>query len=148
MSKSRIYIRTVIGGLLPVLVIALGVVGVGASPAHAGSWTVLHSRHGGALVACKTPVDSPYGPLWRVQVALINGSATHGHNGGVTVRRNDPYSGRTIHSVSFHEAAGQWSNIRYVYVSRVRNDYMLWGFGEWNGSGLGGDVGMRYISYC
>jgi hypothetical protein len=119
-----------------------------AAPAQAGGWTEVSRAHYGIVYACKTPVSSGYGPLWRVTTFMSNYYSDHGHSGGVTVRRNDPYYGQLIHQWNVTLGPGQTSGYGTVYLSRVLPDYLVAGSGELNGQGSGGDVPIGYITYC
>jgi len=120
----------------------------GAAPAQAGGWTEISRAHYGIVYACKTPVSSGYGPLWQVTTFMSNYYSDHGHTGGVTVRRNNPYTGQLIHQWNVTLGPGQTSGYGTVYLSRVLPDYLVAGSGELDGSGSGGDVGIGYIAYC
>jgi hypothetical protein len=147
-----------VGALTAAGLLAVGVqASVGAQTAAAApapgpadtGWTTLGTVDGGALVACKTAVDdSPYGALWKVNVVMANGAATHAHVGSVQVRRGDPVDGELIHNWSVTVQAGQWSGVGTVYLSRIKPDVLSAGTGETNGQGSGGVWDMGFISYC
>jgi len=125
-----------------------GALAFAAAPAQAGGWTEISRAHYGIVYACKTPVSSGYGPLWRVTTFMSNYYSDHGHTGGVTVRRNNAYSGQLIHQWNVTLGPGQTSGYGTVYLSRVLPDYLVAGSGELDGRGSGGDVGIGYITYC
>lgn len=138
-----------IASLLAAALLGLGLQAAVAAPAQASPWTWLHTHAGGGLAACKTPVDSPYGPLWKVHVRLINVNSNHLHNGGVKVVRGPNWSnGQVVHSWNRSVPAYGQSDIGTVYLSRILPDTLVAGFGEPNGNGAGGDVGMAYIAGC
>ncbi len=119
-----------------------------AAPAQAGGWTQVARADHGYVFACKTAVNSAYGPLWRVTTFMSNYYSDHGHTGGVTVRRYDPYSGPVIHRWNVTLGPGQTSGYGTVYLSRLLPDSLAAGAGELNGEGAGGDVSMSSVAYC
>lgn len=138
-----------IGSLLAVVVLGLGLQALVAAPAQAAPWTWLHTHAGGGLAACKSAVNSPYGPLWKVHVRLINANSNHLHNGGVSVVRGPNWTnGQVIHRWDRSVGPYGQSDIGTVYLSRILPDTLVAGFGEANGQGAGGDVGMAYIAWC
>jgi len=125
-----------------------GALAFAAAPAQAGGWTEISRAHYGIVYACKTPVSSGYGPLWRVTTFMSNYYSDHGHTGGVTVRRNNAYSGQLIHQWNVTLAPGQTSGYGTVYLARILPDSLVASSGELNGQGSGGDVEIGYIAYC
>ncbi len=144
MSTSLRRISTVLGSTA----LFCAALGLTAAPAQAGGWTAVAQSHYGFVYACKTPISSAYGPLWRVTTFMSNYYSDHGHTGGVTVRRNNPYTGQLVHQWNVTLGPGQTSGYGTVYLSRVLPDYLVAGAGELDGRGAGGDVGMEYIAYC
>lgn len=119
-----------------------------SAPANAGGWTSVARAHTAHVYACKTAVNSIYGPLWRVTTFMSNHYSDHGHNGGVTVKRYDPVTGPVIHSWNVSLAPGQTSGHGTVYLSRLLPDTLVAGAGEPNGNGSGGPVSMSSVAYC
>jgi hypothetical protein len=79
---------------------------------------------------------------------MSNYHSDHGHSGGVTVRRDNPYYGQLIHQWNVTLAPGQTSGYGTVYLDRILPDSLVASSGELNGQGSGGDVEIGYIAYC
>lgn len=137
-----------LGTVLGTTALLGGALAFSGAPAQAGGWTTLSQSHYGFVYGCKTPVSSGYGPLWRVTTFMSNYYSDHGHNGGVTVRRGDPYTGQLIHRWNVTLGPGQTSGYGTVYLSRILPDHLVAGSGELNGQGSGGDVPIGAIAYC
>jgi hypothetical protein len=135
-------------GFTTSLFLAMGLTFVSASPSHAKGWTQLFGSDGGALLACKQAVDSPYGPLWRVQTIIINWGAPHRHSASVQVWRDAAYTGTLINTWRASTPAGGTSSLGVVFLSRIAPDFLTFGFGEPNGQGAGGDQEIEFIDFC
>lgn len=138
MSISRLSLSAVLA-----VVIALAA----AAPAHA-AWTRVMSVGDSVLLACKTPEEGGYGPVWKITLVLAN-SRNHARGGAtVDVRRGNSLVSRTSMSTW---APGQW-DVDTTYASRLFNDRLVGtaGFGDADGHGAGGDfaLSMSRIGWC
>ncbi len=127
-----------------------GALAFAAAPAQAGGWTDdLPVRTTDSSTRARPRSAPRYGPLWRVTTFMSNYYSDHGHTGGVTVRRNNPYSGQLIHQWNVTLGPGQTSGYGTVYLSRVLPDYLVAGSGELDGSGQRrGRLASDYVAYC
>ncbi len=118
-------------------------ISVGTAPtAHAAGWTLLVRSGYTYLFGCKTPVDSIYGPLWKVRVFVSN-QADHAKGAGVTVYRH----GAVVHQWVGTIQAGA-TTTGSVYMSRLLPDEATAGVGELSGEGAGGAVIVGELTTC
>jgi hypothetical protein len=99
-------------------VVATASVAVGAAPAQAVSgWTTVTGQEGVAIVlACKRPVDSPYGPLWEINVASLS---TPDRIASIELRVTR--YGQQVNGVTVTARNGEWRT-GITYASRILPD--------------------------
>ena len=101
----------------------------GVVPARAeAAWTTLGSGRGGVFLACKTPENGGYGPVWKVTLVLATAQGGPQAAARFTVRR--PQAGgwfSTVATVDMAAAGGAW-DVRDVYASQLG---AFWG-GAWH----------------
>ena len=67
----------------------------GVVPARAeAAWTTLGSGRGGVFLACKTPENGGYGPVWKVTLVLA--TAQGAPQADATLQRAAPAGGRLV----------------------------------------------------
>ena len=131
------------------LLAALGLVMATATPANA-AWSEWYNRPGqAALLACKKPVDSVYGPLWEITLVAAS-SPDWSVSSTFQVRRG----ASVVQHVTLSSRNGPW-DVRTTYASRLLGDtwYMSFGVGQIStGQGLGqtleGPNSFSQIRYC
>lgn len=142
-------LRRLSAGFAITFVAALTLVVSTPSPAHA-AWTSWYNQPGqAAVLACKTAIDSAYGPLW--QITLVAASSPD-YSASLTfqVRRGS--------SIVSHNALsaqnGAW-DVETTYASRLLGDtyYAGYGVGQIStGHGLGqvlsGPYSFNQMSTC
>lgn len=125
--------------------VAVGV--VAAAPSHA-AWTTLESGGQSVMLACKTPEEGGYGPVWKVTLVLANSHQDVVGHADVDVRR-----GRSLVSRTWLRtwAPGQW-DVKTTYASRLFNDRLVgtagWGDGQGHGRGGRFDVPVSTVFWC
>lgn len=118
-------------------------ISVGTAPtAHAAGWTLVVSSGYTYLFGCKTPVDSIYGPLWKVRVFVSN-QADHARRASVTVYRH----GVVVHQWVGTIAAGA-TTTGSVYMSRLLPNEATAGVSELSGTGAGGPLFVGELTTC
>jgi len=129
---------------------AAGVSLVSASPAQA-AWRTLAYAYGGKVqyLACKTPEDGGYGPVWKITLVF---ATSPGYQGAADFRvwRN----GQQVQYVPLSAGNGAW-DVKVTYASRYWDDKWgaNWGASPYGQSGVGGSVvnqvtSFSQISYC
>ena len=92
----------------------------GVVPARAeAAWTTLGSGRGGVFLACKTPENGGYGPVWKVTLVLATAQGAPQAHATFNVRR--PQAGgwfSTVATVNMAAAGGAW-DVRDVYASQI-----------------------------
>ena len=120
-----------------------------AAPASA-AWTTLGRLGNSVLLACKTPEEGGYGPVWKITLVVANDHTPHSVVGGATVdvRRGGRLVSRTVLNTW---APGQW-DVKTTYASRLFNDRLsgIAGWGDGHGHGAGGpfNVPARGVFTC
>ncbi len=91
-------------------------------------WTTLNDSHAGLTLICKKYVNSGFGPLWDVRVALLSNSPTSSVT-YTSVRFNSSIYRPGVGSVGQLTAGpadnGQWKSGQ-AYASQIHNDYLIW----------------------
>ena len=126
---------------------ALAMTVVGAVPAYAG-WTTLVPVGNSVLLACKTPEEGGYGPVWKITLVLATSQSDQVGGARVAVRRNGQRVSRTRLRTS---APGQW-DVKTTYASRLFRDRLrgVAGFGDGQGHGAGDSfrIAARRLASC
>jgi hypothetical protein len=119
----------------------------GAAPAYA-AWTTLGGAGNSVLLACKTPEEGGYGPVWKITLVLASSQSHQVGGARVAVRRDGNLVSRTRLRTS---APGQW-DVKTTYASRLFRDRLrgVAGFGDGQGHGSGGsfNIAARRLGSC
>jgi hypothetical protein len=119
----------------------------GVAPAHAG-WTRLVPVGDSVLLACKTPEESGYGPVWKITLVLASSRTDQVGGARVAVRRNGRLVSRTRLRTS---GPGEW-DVKTTYASRLFADRLagVAAFGDGQGHGAGDSfrIAARRLGTC
>jgi hypothetical protein len=142
-------LRRLAAGLATTFVAALALVVSTPAPAHA-AWTSWYNNPGqAAVLACKTAIDSGYGPLW--QITLVAASSPD-YSASLTfeVRRGSSI----VSHDTLYAQNGAW-DVETTYASRLLGDTYYAGFGVGQistGYGLGesfnGPISFSQMQNC
>lgn len=121
-------------------VLALVGPALAATPATAATtWTTIQSTHGAKLQGCKVPVDGG----WRLRARLVN-SSDHGHQAGVSVRRD----GKIVDHAYFLVVKRRISKVRSVVWRPGTTLSAGMADADDNGGGGGGSFALGSIKRC
>jgi len=137
------------------LAVALALVG-GIAPARAeAGWTTLESGYGGVFLACKTPENGGYGPVWKVRLVLATAQGSPQAAAHFTVRRPSPGGFNNVATIYLSAGGGAW-DVRDTYASQLGSYYWgAWHPDQWQYSasfspntGGSGSGGFGQIGSC
>lgn len=128
------------------VVTSIGLVVGAAAPAHAAFTTFAGQAGTAVVMACKTAIESGYGPLWEITlVAATTPGRTAG--GWFEVRRGSSLVSR----VELNARDGAW-DVKTTWASRILGDTYtgVAGTGLTSGEGSGGVIGGPFstIANC
>src|SRR5262245_25807880 len=115
--------------------LTLALVFAGEAKAQA-AWTTLESGYGGVFLACKSPENGGYGPVWKVALVLATAQGGPQAAARFTVLRPTPYGGPGTVSVTYLAAAGGAWDVRTTYASQLGSSFNgAWHPDRWSSSG-------------
>jgi len=110
-----------------------------AGPASAATWTTIQSWDGAKLQGCKVKLDQG----WKLKLRLVNAS-DHGHQAGVSVRRN----GELVDRAYFKVIQRRTSKVRSVVVRPGNTLSAGMAEADDNGGGGGGEFTLGAVEKC
>jgi len=119
--------------------LALAVPTALAEPAQAATWSTIQTSDGAKLQGCKVKLTKG----WRLRLRLVN-SSNHGHQAGVSVRRD----GDVVDRAYFKVIKRKTSRVKSVVVRP--GDTLSAGMAEADnsGGGGGGEFSLGTIKKC